>query len=50
MYVKYKSHTTIPENLELSVELPLDDEKFASLQENDPKIWDLHEQSKGRHV
>ena len=30
-----------PENSELSVELPLEDEKFASLQENDPKIWDL---------
>ena len=30
-----------PENLELSVELPLDDKKLASLQENDPKIWDL---------
>ena len=30
-----------PKNLELSVELPLDDEKFTSLQENDPKIQDL---------
>ena len=30
-----------PENSELSVELPLDDEKFTSLQENDPKIQDL---------
>ena len=30
-----------PKNSELSVELPLDDEKFASLQENSPKIWDL---------
>ena len=30
-----------PENSELSVELPLDDEKFASLQENDLKIQDL---------
>ena len=30
-----------PENLELSVEIPLDDEKFAFLQENDPKIRDL---------
>ena len=27
-----------PENSELSVELPLDDEKLASLQENDPKF------------
>ena len=35
-----------PENLELSVELPLDDEKFTSLQENDPKIWDLHDKEK----
>ena len=40
MYVKYKSHMTI-KNLELSVELPLNDEKFASLQENYPKIQDL---------
>ena len=32
-----------PKNLELLVELPLDDEKFASLQENDPKIWDLQD-------
>ena len=30
-----------PENSELSVELPLEDDKFASLQENDPKIQDL---------
>ena len=30
-----------PKNSELSVELPLEDENFASLQENDPKIWDL---------
>ena len=30
-----------PKNSELSVELPLEDDKFASLQENDPKIWDL---------
>ena len=29
------------ENSELSVELPLDDKKFASLQENDPNIRDL---------
>ena len=26
-----------PENLELLVELPLEDDKFISLQENDPK-------------
>ena len=35
-----------PENLELSVELPLEDDKFASLQENDPKILDLHDKVK----
>ena len=35
-----------PENSELSVELPLEDDKFASLQENDPKIWDLHDKVK----
>ena len=42
MYVKYKSQYDNPENLELLVELPLDDEKFTSLQENDLKIRDLH--------
>ena len=30
-----------PKNLELSVELPLEDEKFVSLQEQDQKIWKL---------
>ena len=30
-----------PNNLELLLELPLEDDKFASLQENDPKIRDL---------
>ena len=35
-----------PENLELSVKLPLDEEKFASLQENDLKIQDLHDKVK----
>ena len=30
-----------PENSEFSVELPLEDSTFASLQENDPKIQDL---------
>ena len=35
-----------PENLEFLVELPLDDEKFASLQENNPKIQDLHDKVK----
>ena len=30
-----------PENLEFSVELPLEDSIFSSLQGNDPKIWDL---------
>ena len=28
-------------NLEFSIEFPLDDEKFVSLQEQDPKIWEL---------
>ena len=31
-----------PENSEFSVELPLEDGIFASLQGNDPKIRDLH--------
>ena len=35
-----------PKNSELSVELPLEDDKFASLQENDPKIWDLRDKVK----
>ena len=35
-----------PENSELSVELPLEDDKFASLQENDPKIRDFHDKVK----
>ena len=35
-----------PENSELSVDLPLDDKKFTSLQENDPKIQDLHNKVK----
>ena len=35
-----------PKNSELSVELPLEDDKFASLQENDPKIQDLHDKVK----
>ena len=34
------------ENLELSVELPLEDEKFVSLQEQDPKIWELRDKVK----
>ena len=33
-------------NLELSVKLPLDDEKFISLQKQDPKIRDLHDKVK----
>ena len=37
-----------PKNSEILVELPLDDKKFASLQENDPKIWDLHDKVEGR--
>ena len=36
-----------PENSELLVELSLDDDKFISLQEHDPKIWDLHDKVKG---
>ena len=36
-----------PKNLELSVKLPLEDEKFVSLQEHDLKIWDLHDKVKG---
>ena len=35
-----------PKNLELPVELPLEDDKFLSLQENDLKIWDLHDKVK----
>ena len=35
-----------PENLEFSVELPLEDDKFASLQGNDPKIQDLRDKVK----
>ena len=35
-----------PKNSELSVELPLEDHKLASLQENDPKIWDLPDKVK----
>ena len=34
-----------PKNSELSIELPLEDDKFASLQ-NDPKIRDLHDKVK----
>ena len=37
-----------PENSEFSVKLPLDDDKFASLQGNDPKIWDLCDKVKER--
>ena len=32
-----------PKNSEFSVKLPLEDDKFASLQGNDPKIRDLHD-------
>ena len=35
-----------PENSELSVELPLEDDKFASVQENDLKTRDLHDKVK----
>ena len=36
-----------PKNSELLVELPLKDDKFISLQENDPKIWELCDKVKG---
>ena len=39
-----------PKNSELSVKLPLYDEKFTSLQENDPKIRDLHYKVKKEHI
>ena len=45
-YVKCKSHMTTPKIQKLLVELPLEDDKFASLQENDLKIWDLHDKVK----
>ena len=35
-----------PKNLELSVELPLEDQKFVSLQEQGPKIHELHDNVK----
>ena len=35
-----------PENSEFSVKLPLEDDTFASLQGNDPKIRDLHDKVK----
>ena len=35
-----------PNSSELSVKLPLEDEKFISLQEKDPKIWELHDKVK----
>ena len=35
-----------PKNSELLVELPLEYDKFTSLQENDPKIRDLHDKVK----
>ena len=35
-----------PKNLEFSVKLPLEDNKFASLQGDDPKIWDLRDRVK----
>ena len=39
-----------PENLELSVELPLEDDTFASLQGNYPKIRDLcHKVEEGKY-
>ena len=39
-----------PENSEFSVELPLEDDTFTSLQENDLKIWDLcHKVKEGEY-
>ena len=38
------------ENSEFSVELPLEDDKFASLQGNDPKIQDLCDKVIGGRV
>ena len=35
-----------PKNSEFSVELPLEDDKFSSLQGNDPKIRDLRDKVK----
>ena len=35
-----------PENLEFSIELPLDDEKFISLWDQDLKIWELWDKVK----
>ena len=35
-----------PENSEFSVELLLEDNKFSSLQGNEPNIWDLHDKVK----
>ena len=43
--MKFKSYDN-PKNSEFSVELPLEDNKFASLQGNDPKIRDLHDKVK----
>ena len=39
-----------PKNSELSVELTLEDDKFASLQENDPKIRDLCDKVKEDNI
>ena len=39
-----------PKNLEFSVELPLEDNAFASLQGNDPKIRDLRDKVEGRRI
>ena len=35
-----------PKDSELLDELPLEAEKFVSLQEQDPKIWELHDKIK----
>ena len=46
-YVKYRSHMTTLKTQELSVELPLEDDNFILLQENDLKIWELNDKVKG---
>ena len=43
MCVKYKSHMTMMKIQNFFVKLPLDDRKFISLQEQDPKIEGLQE-------
>ena len=42
MQVTYEN----PENSEFLVKLPLEDDKFVSLKEQDLKIWELHDKVK----